>query len=367
MKSKSLVLIAVSLGFGLVAAIGISQVLGRNNNPPPTPKQELKPILVAQDHLDAFGELVETKIAVEKWPASLVPPDALSSIEETKDKVVNCRVAKKMPILKQMVVHRNEVNRLAIPKNYKVMGIKLPADDVLSGLLSPGDVVDLIGVFTNDKTKVSRTFLTNIRVFSVNNKTAPDQDRGKSGSQGAVVGVLLTKGQAEKLILAQKVAQIKLVLRSQESDSNAIAATEVDDRDGVSTDDFSEDNHVQEQPKPDNDESFLGRLLQGRTESQISHQMVMVTPDGPVSYVFHKDSPVPQRIDGYLNPEPARISMDSSGEANPSDETTTTVEDSVESDVDSVDADETEPTTESDDVDSSDSVVDDQEDQFNAP
>lgn len=365
MKSKSLILIAVSLGFGLVAAIGISQVLGRNNNPPPTPKQELKPILVAQDHLDAYGELVEPKIAVEKWPASLVPPDAISSLEETKDKVVNCRVAKKMPILKQMVVHRNEVSRLSIPKNYKVMGIKLPADDVLSGLLSPGDVVDLIGVFTNDKTKVSRTFLTSIRVFSVNNKTAPDMDRGKSGSQGAIVGVLLTKSQAEKLILAQKVAQIKLVLRSQDNDSNAVAATEAEDRDGVSTDDFSEGNHVEEQPKLDSDEGFLGRLLQGRSESQITHQMVMVTPEGPVSYVFHKDSPVPQRIDGYMTPRPT--AANSNDEASSSEDSVTTQEGLEDSDVDSVHADETEAATELDDVDSADSVADDQEDQFNAP
>lgn len=367
MKSKSMILIAVSLGFGLVAAIGISQVLGRNNNPNLAPKEEMKPILVAQDHLDAFGELTEVKVAIENWPASMVPPDAIASIEETQDKVLNCRVAKKMPILKQMVVHRNEVNRLAIPKNYKVMGIKLPADDVIGGLLSPGDLVDLIGVFTNDKNKVSRTFLTNIRVFSVNNKTAPDGERGKSGSQGAIVGVLLTKSQAEKLILAQKVAQIKLVLRSQDNDVQAIASSEADDQDGISSDDFSSIDAPPEPVKNEAEDNLLGRLLSGRMESEVSHQMVMVTPEGPVSYVFHKNSPVPQRIDGYLIPTANNVMPNSDDKDDSDDSADEQSDDSVDSAANLLDAVQPEPAKKTDRNDDSDSSTNEQEDQFNAP
>lgn len=365
MKSKSIILMAVSLGFGLVAAIGISQVMGRNNNQPKAPKQETRPILVALDHLDAYGELTPEKVAIENWPANLVPPDAITSLEETKDKLLNCRVAKKMPVLKQMVVNRNEVNRLAIPKNHKVLGIKLPADDVIGGLLSPGDVVDLIGVFTNDKTKVSRTFLTNIRVFSVNNKTAPDMDRGKSGSQGAIVGVLLTKSQAEKLILAQKVAQIRLALRSEDNDSKAIASTEPENNDGISSDDFSSDEDSAEAIKPEGAmDSLLGKLLSSKPESDVLHQMVMVTPEGPISYVFHKDTPLPQRIEGYMTPAPKPAPMGSDDPVNPTADVPVDGDGLEDSAADSFNDSEPEPVTESDPADGSDSATQDQEDQF---
>jgi Flp pilus assembly protein CpaB len=366
MKSKSIVLMAVSLGFGLVAAIGISQVMGRNNSQQNAPKQETRPVMVAIDHLDAYAELTEANVSIENWPATLVPPDAIISFDETKDKLLNCRVAKKMPLLRQMVVNRNEVNRLAIPKNYKVLGIKLPADDVIGGLLSPGDVVDLIGVFTTDKkNKVSRTFLTGIRVFSVNNKTAPDLDRGKSGSQGAIVGVLLTKSQAEKLILAQKVAQIKLVLRSEDNDSKAVASNEGDSSDGFSTEDFSPDDESTEEPRSDNDDSMLKKLLAGRIESSVSHQMVMVTPDGPVSFVFHRDSPLPERIDGYLMQASSPKMVDPADQADPAASDTDEAADSDDSGADSYNDDETEPAADSDLEEGSDSASNDQEDQFN--
>lgn len=367
MKSKSIILMAVSLGFGLVAAIGISQVMGRNNNPPAPPKQETRPVLVAQDHLDAFAELNDQKATVENWPANLVPPDAITSLDETKDKLLNCRVAKKMPILKQMVVNRNEVNRLAIPKNYKVLGIKLPADDVIGGLLSPGDVVDLIGVFTTDKTKVSRTFLTNIRVFSVNNKTAPDLDRGKGGSQGAVVGVLLTGAQAEKLILAQKVAQIKLVLRSEDNDSKAIASADAVNTDGVSSADFSIGDKPEANEKPEGVDRFLGKLLTGTAESNVVHQMVMVTPEGPVSFVFHRNNPLPQRIDGYMASPRNEESADSDDSASPAAADRSDTADDGDSSDHGLHDNEQEPAAESDHSEGADSASREQEDQFNVP
>jgi pilus assembly protein CpaB len=301
MKSKSIVLIAVSLGFGLVAAIGISQVMGRNQQPPPEKEQTL-PVMVSLADLEIHGEINQENVSIEHWPASLVPPDAVSTMEEVEDKLLNCRVAKKMPILKQMVVHRTEVTRLAIPAGYKVVAVKLPAEDVIGGLLNPGDVIDLVGVFSSDKTKVSRTFLTNVRVFSVNNRTTPDVDRGKQGSQGAIVGVLLTRSQAEKLILAQKVAQIKLVLRSQDTDTQTmVAASDLDDIDGFSTADFADEPVDQHQPMGQDDQE-LDSLLAGSHGDDVIHKMVMVTPEGPISFVFHKDAPLPQKIEGYLMP-----------------------------------------------------------------
>ena len=53
MKSKSLILMVVSLGFGLIAAIGISQVMGNNKQVEPT--VERAQVLVAAKSLKNGG------------------------------------------------------------------------------------------------------------------------------------------------------------------------------------------------------------------------------------------------------------------------------------------------------------------------
>jgi Flp pilus assembly protein CpaB len=335
MKSKSIILIAVSLGFGLVAAIGISQVMGRNTAPPAPVKEKTLPVLVSADYMDARAEILEGAVTLEQWPESLVPPDAVSSLDQVKDKVLNCRVAKKMPILQQYLVNRRDVDVLPIPPGYKVVGIKLPADDLIAGLLNPGDTVDLIGVFNSEKTKVSRTFLTKVKVFSVNNRTTPDIERGKEqrGSQGGIVGVLLTKTQAEKLILAQKVAQIKLVLCSADADNGTQVAQE--NQADTTTDDFSDEvEKPVETPKFGGFEAMISKLVSGGGD-EITHQMVMVTPDGPISFVFRKEAPLPQRIEGYTAPSSAKLALPAPNPQNLEDDTAD-FDDSADSPTDSL-------------------------------
>ncbi len=183
MKSKSLILMAVSLGFGLVAAIGISQVMGSKGQNK-SPEITTKPVMVALDHLDAKSALTEENCVIEQWPANMVPPDAVSSFDEVKDRLLRARVAKRMPILKPMAVTKAELMELPIPAGMKVVGIRVPPDDMIGGLLAPGDLVDLVGVFSgSNNSKVSRTFLTNIQVFSIDNRIEAETDRAKGNQQ----------------------------------------------------------------------------------------------------------------------------------------------------------------------------------------
>ena len=82
MKSKSIFLMAVSLGFGLVAAIGITQVMGRSNQPAPTVEEPKLPVLVAIDDIDINAELLPEMFSEEEWPARLVPEGVATSLEE---------------------------------------------------------------------------------------------------------------------------------------------------------------------------------------------------------------------------------------------------------------------------------------------
>jgi len=222
MKSKSLFLMAVSLGFGLIAAIGISQVLGRNGKAE-APAEEVSEVIVPLEVIDIGKEIQEDMLRVEKWPTDLVPHGAIGSVDEVVGKVNRVWLGKDIPIQNDALIDKSEAGTLSIPDNYKVIGIKVAADDHIHGLLRPGDLVDIIGIFRGQGpggTPLSKTFLENIRVFSVDSSLVADSgSRDAEKRNTAIVSVLATKKQAEALVLVQRSADLKLVLRGKPSEA----------------------------------------------------------------------------------------------------------------------------------------------------
>jgi len=220
MKSKSMILMVVSLGFGLVAAIGISKVMGGSSGAE-APAPKTGPVLVAANQFDHGTLLTEENLKVEEWPLQIIPENAVTDLAEVKNMAITTRLSKGLAILKTDVVNKNELRTLAIPPGSKVVAIKVAADDTFNGLLAPGDKVDVIGVVrlrdeanSRRNTTISKTFLKNITVFSVNENMRAGGARELTGAKNnSIVSVLVNEKQSEKIVLIQKVAQLKLVLR----------------------------------------------------------------------------------------------------------------------------------------------------------
>src|SRR5262245_47967794 len=82
MRPKSLLLLALALGCGLVASIGISQVMDRNSNSPAA--IETEPVYVALHNIN-LGDPIDSKmIALQEWPKGKVPRGAITKLEELK-------------------------------------------------------------------------------------------------------------------------------------------------------------------------------------------------------------------------------------------------------------------------------------------
>lgn len=215
----------LSMGFGLIAAIGISQVMGRNkaNAKPVT---EMGPVIVAADHLDMKALLTEENVKIENWPLNIIPEDAATTMEDITDMVIRTRLSKGMPIVKSTIINKKEANDISIPEGYKVVAIKVAGDSNIGGLLEPGDKVDVIGLFKrrNNRNQIqttTRTFLKALRVFSINNQMTVREDRQMKSSTGsAIVGVLVTEKQSEQIYYVQQTGEIKLVLRGDHVDTD---------------------------------------------------------------------------------------------------------------------------------------------------
>ncbi len=226
MKSKSIFLMAVSLGFGLVAAIGITQVMGRNNQPTPTKEEPKLPILIAVQDIDINDELKEEMFSEEEWPARLVPEGVATSFEDLDGMVTTARVGKKGTVLLSNLLEKSKLREKKIPVGFKVIGIKLGADDHLHGLLEAGDLVDIMAVFRASASQSSgsttRTFLRKVTVWSIGSKTKKDIEQNSNAKGSTVVGLLVTEKQAERIVLAEQIAQLKLAMRGKEDADPAL-------------------------------------------------------------------------------------------------------------------------------------------------
>ncbi len=90
MRAKSMVLLLIAGVCGLVASIGVSQVLERNNNNnSDAPMGEL---FVAVADIDIGAKLDATNVKLDKWPKDRVPEGAISKLEDLKDKFPRVRL-----------------------------------------------------------------------------------------------------------------------------------------------------------------------------------------------------------------------------------------------------------------------------------
>ena len=224
MKSKSLIMLLFCLGFGALAAVAATTVLGNRGNGEVAAVQTT-PVVLANDHLNIKSSLTAENCRVEEWPSKLVPEDAITDIAMLENKFNKFRLSKNMPITIEQVADIAFFERDLIPPGHKVVAVKVNEDDTISGLLKPGQQVDIIGVFElpkdkddNRRRKTAETFLKGIRVYSIDGDRDGSAEKSGGRRGNSIVGVLVTEEQSEQIVLVQKVGDLKLVLRGESYD-----------------------------------------------------------------------------------------------------------------------------------------------------
>lgn len=277
MKSKSLVMLFVSLGFGLIAAIGISQVMGRNKGTGEAAVQ-MVPVVVARTAINHESKFDETTVGVDEWPVNLVPEGALSSLDQLENMVIATPLTRGLPILETNLVESSKVVSVPIPPGKKVMGLPLDAEDHMNGLLRPGDRVDIVGVFkdtvNNQEVSSPRTFMKNIKIFSVGDSFKRDLTMEKSGGSGKVnVGVLVNEKESEILALALgSNTKLKFLMRA---DTGSEEVEIVDDPYIKRLLDKSREAEAEVLDQGKSDEGMLANLINQAIENSAAHQMVI--------------------------------------------------------------------------------------------
>jgi pilus assembly protein CpaB len=226
MRPKSLVLLILALGCGLVASIGINQVLAKRNAEPDAPTTEMVPIFVAKANIDQGQQLRPDMVNLEDWPKNKVPDGTFSKLEDLQDRTTKVMCLAGEPIREAKLFGKGETGEGAskrIPAGWRVMAVRV--DDVSGGgLLLPGDRVDVMVYIQSmpgqpNFKPTTKTFLQRIRVFAVD--AILDRDGNPDGAIPAkTISLLLSPEQAEMVTLASEVGKIRLVMRSATDEGN---------------------------------------------------------------------------------------------------------------------------------------------------
>lgn len=237
MRTKSIALLAVALGCGLVASIGITQVLATRAPEVQLVTGETETIFVALSEV-AMGDMLSAQLVrLEPWPKDKVPPGAITKLDELDGRRTKVKLFAGEPILEDKLFRKGEeyIPTSLIPKGFRVVAVKATTDTVGGNLLNPGDRVDVMAYLTRNpqfeiETTGMRMVLENIKVFAVNDIVEVGSEKESRTIKAATVSLLVTPEQAAKLALAAELGPIKLALRGPD-ESTTKGVIEVTPRD----------------------------------------------------------------------------------------------------------------------------------------
>ncbi|WP_425399628.1 Flp pilus assembly protein CpaB [Aeoliella sp.] len=268
MRPKSLLLLALALGCGLVASIGISQVMDKSGEK--VVSYETESIYVAMVNINLNDPIDASMVSLQDWPKDKVPQGAIRSLDELENRRPRTTIIQGEPILEGKLLAEGEVYDPIgnIPPGMRLKTISVDAEKSAAGLLSPGDRVDIqLFVARNPaqgfNTPRTRVILQNIRIFAVDQTVQRAADGGEGRSIAKTVSLVLTPEQANKVALAEQVGELNLIPRSP-GDEAVTDAVELDIA-GLFGDVNSHNSREREQgPRPDKSSQgggFLSGLM----------------------------------------------------------------------------------------------------------
>jgi pilus assembly protein CpaB len=227
MRTKSVVLLIVALGCGLVASIGITKVMANRHAKPVAMHGETQAIFVAAKEVPLGEPLSVRAVRMEQWPKGKVPPGAVSRIEDIDGRRTRAKLYPGEPILENKLFAKGASQQgyaALIPKGYRLISVRVDKESG-SGLILPGDRVDvLVHVIRNPSKGVpetsTRTILQDVRVFAVNDVVETHDQNDKSIS-AQTISLLVTPEDAETVMLAAELGKIRLIMRSPEDEDLA--------------------------------------------------------------------------------------------------------------------------------------------------
>lgn len=216
MKVKSLMMLVVAIGCGLVAMLGVRQVLNKGDK-----KEVVKTanVLVTIAEIAPGTPLNESNVKFKSWAIDQIPEGSVTKLEEYKDRSIKTRAVPGEIVMKAKLSEQGVRGAsVEIPDGKRVFTTSVDMTKTHSGLILPGDFVDVYVTFTSRKPQggmstITKVILERVKIFATDNLTdagGTDSNQVKSKN----ISLLLDPREGAILKLAEKKGEVHLALRA---------------------------------------------------------------------------------------------------------------------------------------------------------
>jgi pilus assembly protein CpaB len=225
MKPKTMILLAVAIGCGLVASYLTSKVLADRGSG--EQQVEMVTVLAAKKNL-GLGTVMKDpeKYFVEKEiPKSAAPKRGFSSFDDIKNQKLVKPVSEDAFITKDDIMDTgSDIFIQNIPPGCQAVSMKVTADTLVGGFVQANTRVDvLITMRRENGESFSKVIMQNMLVLATDQDDMRDPD--KKGKLANTVTLAAKPEDAVKLRLASSMGEVSLTLRKYGDDS--ISSTKV--------------------------------------------------------------------------------------------------------------------------------------------
>jgi pilus assembly protein CpaB len=180
-------------------------------------------VVVAARALPTGVRLTAADLKVVPWPAGSMVAGGFSNVEAVVNRGLLSSVVENEPMVESKLAGSESGAGLpsAIPQGMRAMSVKVNDVIGVAGFLDPGTRVDLMVTIRKKDESTSRTVVSNVQVLTAGTRSDQQRPKEKDATAGtgtqtsaAVVTLLVSPEDAERIALAQSEGQIMLSLRN---------------------------------------------------------------------------------------------------------------------------------------------------------
>ena len=213
-RTRTMIVVGVAVAMAGVASFGVYRAI--QNIPERTKYIPAHYLVVAKQDVPVGTILEAQHVRLAGWPQDTNVEGSFAKIEDVLGRGATAQIVANEPIIDRKLAPKEAGGGLppTIPAGMRAMSVKVNDVIGVAGFTVPGTRVDVFVTIKDRENSISRAVLSNIQVLAAGTKY--DQDQAKNGQpiKTAVVTLLVTPPDAEKLALAQTEGQIVLALRN---------------------------------------------------------------------------------------------------------------------------------------------------------
>ncbi|MES2207484.1 MAG: Flp pilus assembly protein CpaB [Pseudomonadota bacterium] len=266
---KTWIVFAVAISIGLIAAIGARNYLSSEMAAiEARTKGKTINVVVAKHDILKGSKVSSENLAVRPIPADYVPSTAISPDEF--DRIEGQTLAYDLKSGDMVAWSLLEDKRTPVFSSRIEAGhraVTVPVDEInsISGMLEPGDIIDLIVTVDQNSKKVTFPLLQSIQVMATGQRATHGSEQEEARHQQyTTITLNTTFEQAKNVIAAREIGKLTALLRNPE-DKHPISTAQVD----LSS--FLGKNSTTElpQPKTENNSSLVPVIYGGQSQTNV--------------------------------------------------------------------------------------------------